>query len=159
MIEYKNISLFNTPKYAIIIHAANAQGVWGSGIAAEFNKLYPYSYNEYKKFCDTKKVITGTAGFSNDLGSLCNEKHTVGWLITSENYGSKVDSKQAVLANTALAIKDLCDKLIDNKKSNITIYSNKFNSGLFKVPWEESEEVLKTVLKHYPSINWIICSP
>lgn len=163
MIKYEKKSLFNV-KYGIIAHGCNAQGVWGSGIAKDFKELYEVSYLEYKVFCNTKRTITGTAGFSKNF----NELNQVAWLITSENYGEKVDAKATILANTALAVKDLCEEIIHWKKistmdfkpdKKITIYSNKFNSGLFKVPWEETEEVLETVLKHFPNIEWIVCVP
>lgn len=166
-IEYKKMSLFDAPKYSIITHACNAQGIWGSGIAKEFKHRYSYSYEEYKKHCESKDIKTGSSGLAKSLSSLVNETHTISWIITSENYGDKVDSECAILANTALAVKDLCENIINWHKistfnfkpdKKIDIYSNKFNSGLFKVPWKKTEIVLQEVLKHYPSINWIVCS-
>lgn len=164
MIQYKKMSLFEAPEASIIIHACNSQGVWGRGIAAEFKKLYPHSYLDYKKFCERYNEERESAC---GLGSLSQfhieEKCWVGWIVTSHNYGSKVDPVEQIKINTTLALDDLCKKLtFAHPKSDFdeySVYSNKFNSGLFNVPWEESELILKTVLKNYKRINWIICDP
>lgn len=151
MIEYRKMSLFDAPDESIIIHAVNAQGVWGSGIAKEFKDRYPEVYNIYKGWClDPNSVKLGKSEYA---GYTYNNP-AIGWICTSENYGSKKDSKTQILVNTTLALNDLLFRI-----SWDTIYSNKFNSGLFGVPWEETEVVLKEVLKHHPSVTWIICDP
>jgi ADP-ribose 1''-phosphate phosphatase len=157
MISYQKISLFDAPAESVIVHACNAQGVWGGGIAADFKVRYIYSNMEYEHFCNTKQVITGKAGLSSWH---VKERHWVGWLITSFDFGARRDSRIAILTNTALAIKDLCEKLYRAQAvDEIEVYSNKFNSGLFGVPWEETEEVLKNTLKHFKRIKWIVCDP
>jgi ADP-ribose 1''-phosphate phosphatase len=156
-ITYFKSSLFDVPVNSVIVHACNAQGVWGAGIAAEFRTRYLYSNMAYEQFCDTNKVITGKAGLSSWH---VKERHWVGWLITSFGYGSRKDSRIAILTNTALAVSSLCENLCKQlDHAQIEVYSNKFNSGLFGVPWEETEEVLKNTLKHYKRIKWIVCDP
>jgi len=44
-------SLFTAPEGSIIIHACNTKGVWGSGIAAAFAKIFPDARNVYAKAC------------------------------------------------------------------------------------------------------------
>lgn len=155
-IIYKKMSLFDAPKKSIIVHAVNCQGVWGSGIAKEFKEKYPHSYRSYKNDCDThrKQFLLGYSGLS---GNYVEEHHWIGWLYTSENYGDKKDSKEVIKINTTLAVKALCQHACNWDEHNI--YSNKFNSGLFDVPWEETELILNIVLKHYPKITWIVCDP
>jgi ADP-ribose 1''-phosphate phosphatase len=158
MITYEKISLFDVLKGSIIIHAVNAQGVWGSGIAKEFKERYPKSYEHYNYFCKNYTAL-GRGTFSN----FKEEKHQVGWICTSKNYGDKKDNPIQILTNTTLALIDLCDELDATRSingySNITVYSNKFNSGLFNVPWSNTEIVLNEILKRYPNINWIIADP
>ena len=144
MIKYKKGSLFDAPPGVILVHACNAQGVWGSGIALQFKERFPYSFKNYNMNC--------TAGLSPvGSGYVIDEK--VGCLITSENYGSEVDSPEEILLNTAIALTQLCDT-----RQNTDFHSNKFNSGLFDVPWEMTEYILNKVLRLYPHVSWTVWS-
>jgi ADP-ribose 1''-phosphate phosphatase len=162
MVTHQKISLFDAPKGSIIVHACNSQGVWGSGIAKEFKERYPHSYHQYHMFCKGKETTPRKTACG--LGQLSfhstNEDHWVGWIVTSHNYGDKKDSSEQIKANTALALRDLChDIYVSHAGESIDVYSNKFNSGLFGVHWEDSELILNTVLRDYPRINWIVCDP
>lgn len=164
MISYSKISLFNAPKESIIIHACNSQGVWGSGIAKAFKESYPESFQFYNGFCKVNNEERGTAcGLANMSPFPESEPHWVGWIVTSHNYGSLKDSPELIKVYTTLALQDLCKKLYlahpKEEYPTIDVYSNKFNSGLFAVPWEDSELILKTVLKNFKRINWIVCDP
>lgn len=147
-------SLFDAPKGSTIIHAVNAQGVWGSGIAKEFKIRYPIDFAIYKKFV-ARKYSTGD-GYISFKNSFTDENpHMVGCLVTSENYGPLKDSREVIKINTTIALQDVLE---DATYYGITeIYSNKFNSGLFDVPWEESRLILEILLKRYPEINWTVC--
>lgn len=143
------MSLFDVPRGALIVHAVNAKGVWGSGIAKDFKERYPHAYNQYNSFCTHGYNKLGMAAISMRHHS---EPHQVGWLVTSDNYGGEVDDVERILINTTLAVNDLC-----LTSDTDVIYSNKFNSGLFNVPWERTELVLKEVLRQHPNIDWIVC--
>lgn len=147
-IQYKKMSLFDAP--GLIFHACNAQGVWGSGIAAEFKKRYPEEYKLYQEFC-SKENMTSMA----EIG----EK--TAWIVTSESYGKEKDNELQILINTVLALDELFYKASDPIYPwiNKTLYCNKFNSGLFNVPWEKSEQILRTVLKKYPHFTVVVCDP
>ena len=43
----KEMNLFDAPWDALLIHACNTQGVWGSGIAAQLKKAYPDAFMQY----------------------------------------------------------------------------------------------------------------
>lgn len=158
MIKYEAMSLFDAPKGSIIIHACNAQGVWGSGIAKEFKERYPLAYGIYQDHC--KQMMPLGYGHIHENKK---EEHNVGWIITSENFGDRKDKPVSILANTALALNCICEDIETTRVLNglvdITVYSNKFNSGLFNVPWSDSVVVLEQVLKRYSRINWVICDP
>lgn len=143
------MSLFDAPEGSVLVHACNMQGVWGSGIAVEFKKRFPNAFHQYKNACTQ-------TGLGRVLFKEQSESHRVGILITSENYGKLKDSKEQIKINTTLALNDLCT---DYPFGLETFYSNKFNSGLFGVPWEETELILKTILKRHPNIAWIVCDP
>jgi hypothetical protein len=90
------------------------------------------------------------------------EPHWVGWIVTSHDYGPKKDSPEQIKINTTLALREFCAEVYrffhHEEYPTIDVYSNKFNSGLFNVPWEDSELILKTVLRDFKRINWIVCS-
>lgn len=142
MITYKKMSLFDAPKGALLMHACNAQGVWGSGIAKEFKVRYPAAFEWYRMCCDIEDMV----------GQACISGY-VGCLVTSENYGNKKDSPDKIIIQTILALQSLIDQT-----SEKTIYCNKFNSGLFAVPWERTEAVLEYFSERY-GIEFVVCDP
>lgn len=155
MLKYESISLFDAPEKSIIVHGCNARGVWGSGIAKEFAEKYPESRKDYKEFCNKYDE----AGFGGLSRNHFNEKHWVGWLITSYSYGDSVDHPDIIKTQTCMALMHFCKEIMSwhPGQEKITIYSNKFNSGLFKVPWKDTENILKLVLRKFPNIEWIVC--
>lgn len=164
MILHENMSLFDAPKGSIIVHACNSQGMWGSGIAKAFADNYPHSYKDYQAFCARWNKERGTACGTANLSSLHeSELHWVGWIVTSHNYGTLKDSPELIKIHTTLALHELCKKICQlhprEENPTIHVYSNKFNSGLFAVPWEDSELILKTVLNDFKRIDWVVCDP
>jgi ADP-ribose 1''-phosphate phosphatase len=147
-IIYKKMSLFDAPEGSILVHACNAQGVWGSGIAKEFRESFPESFIEYSQFCQKIGHQAGTS-----LITQGENGYQIGCLITSENYGSQVDTKEHVSLQTVLALNDFFNWMEPQHKS---IYSNKFNSGLFNVPWEETGKTLQYFVDRY-EITWVVC--
>lgn len=145
-ITYLKGDLFNHSNLHeyIIVHACNAQGVWGSGFAKQCKEKYPLLHKQYEAICN--KDTLGKCIFLTDI------KCQMLALITSENYGNKVDTPEMILENTKKSldyyfngIHFLGDKYI----------SPKFNSGLFKVPWEETEKILKEFVDKH-SLEWIV---
>jgi len=161
-VKYQKASLFDAPEGSLIVHAVNCHGVWGSGIAKEFKNRYPEAHERYHSSCRTIYPIENLGGFLfvSDKSSWYEKlkwtrPHKVGCLFTSFGYGKNVDSPEEILINTTLAIHDM---LKFNELSK-TIYSNKFNSGLFGVPWEKTEFIINTLLERYPQIKWIVMDP
>src|SRR5579863_4862608 len=143
-IVYKKGSLFDAPPGSVLVHACNAQGMWGSGIAKEFAARFPESYEDYKTICSIDNFEVGQAFV---LGR--ENEHRVGCLITSSNYGQLRDPKEVILKNTRTALRDILGitgKLNCWIGDDETIHSCKFNAGLFGVPWEETEKILLEVL-------------
>lgn len=146
---YKKMNLLDAPKGSVLVHACNAKGVWGSGIAKEMKKRFPEAYKDYKHFCNMIWYPVGRYYMSDE-----NDKCIVS-LITSEGYGDSVDSPNEILVNTSVALHDLAAHHFAYNNT-MTVYSNKFNSGLFKVPWEETEKIIKVFVDKY-NLDWVVC--
>lgn len=131
---YYKDDLFNQkiqPPY-VLAHACNCKGVWGSGVAKTFHEKFPKAYEVYKDYC--------TKNGSNSLGRcllIDNDNISIACLFTSDGYGQYVDSPEKILHHTDLAIKDLF------RQTSKIINMPKINSGLFKVPWEDTEKVIR----------------
>lgn len=59
MITYVEGSLFHSPA-GVLVNTVNTVGVMGKGIAADFRKLYPGMYEEYRTLCEAGKIEIGT---------------------------------------------------------------------------------------------------
>ena len=59
MLTYvEDISLFKSPAQTLV-NTVNTAGVMGKGIAAEFKRLYPKMYKQYRKICQEGKLEIG----------------------------------------------------------------------------------------------------
>jgi ADP-ribose 1''-phosphate phosphatase len=158
-IEYKKMSLFDAPEHSILVHGCNAKGVWGSGIAVPFKEKFPRAFKEYNEYClamleaEPKYGAVGSALLADR-----DNKYYVGCLITSFDYGRNRDDPHTIIGQTYLALHDFVRGLqFDNRMSD-TIYSNKFNSGMFKVDWKYTETVILYFVNRY-NLNWVVCDP
>lgn len=153
-ITYKKMSLFDAPQGSYLVHACNTNGVWGSGIATEFKKRFPKAFEQYETKCKrvTPKEILGESLIFFDEG------YPITCLMVSDGYGQNKSPKKDILLYTELALSNLLEFISEWDSSITTVYSNRFNSGFFKVPWHETEKVLKEALKEY-NIEWIVCDP
>ena len=149
MLKYKTGNLLTAK--GKILHACNAEGVWGSGIALSIKKQYPKSFIEYQYWCEKQGYdLVGS------YIKLQPEKDTqVICLFTSGTYGARLPSMEIILANTRKGI----IALLASMPYKSTINSNMFNSGLFKVPWEKTENIINTCLEVRPDIEWIVYKP
>ena len=138
-IKYIEDDLFTAKGF--LGHACNCQGVWGSGVAKQFKERFFTEYliyNAYSRllYSHSEPEIGIFDEDSQALGTTFIVNRIV-CLFTSLNYGDKVDAPEKILENTKNALTDL-NLFGVVKELNIP----KINSGLFKVPWEETEKIL-----------------
>lgn len=143
MLKTVKSDLFYFARPTYFAHACNCKGVWGNGIAVEFRNRYQASYAAYQKFCEDKA----------QPGSVLITKENIICLMTSVGVSSQKSAPDDIIKYTEIALRKLLDRLPKNAK----VYSPKFNSGLFAVPWHLTEQVLMECLKKRPDIDWVIC--
>ena len=149
-IIYKKGSLFDSPEGSYRAQACNTVGAWGAGIAAEFARRFPVSEKEYIKHC---RIHT-----SDLVGESFITSEKVVCLFTSEFSGANKDEVADILLHTLWALKDFFGKLDLGVNE---VHSNKFNSGIFNVPWKDTEIILKGVMALYgpPDLTWTVWDP
>ncbi len=159
MITYVKGSLFDAPEGSLICHACNTKGVWGMGIAKEFKTRFPEAYDLYHKFCKWEGSNRDLRGEFQYL-AFTKDSHRIGCLFTSAGYGRDIDDPDTILIHTTLSVLKVLQHATRESDYNdgaiITVYSNKFNSGLFNVPWEKTERVINTLLTRFPRVRWTV---
>lgn len=145
---YRKGSLFKAAEpNAVLLHACNASGAWGAGIAKKFAEKYPKAFKEYKDWCekDPEELVGSYLKFKDN-------EVTVACLFTSAGYGERKDTEDTILKNTLKGVQ----ALLNSMPYRAVINSPKINSGLFKVPWKKTEEIIKTCLLDRPDITWVV---
>lgn len=146
LIRYIKGDLFNAPKGSILTHSCNCRGSWGGGVAAIFYKKFPKSYEIYKDHCMkyTAEELLGTCLLiptsNNEPGG---EGYKIACLFTSNGGGGTADPPSHILKNTDKAMNNLLGQLSPGEE----IHMPKINAGIFNVPWNDTEEVLKNLNK------------
>lgn len=155
MLSHKKMSLFDAPRGSILMHGCNAQGVWGRGIAAEFKKRFPKSNFQYTDACKLhEKDYPGYGAVGQTLLLEKENGYHVACLVTSYDYGD-TDLPKIILLQTVTALEDFCSNWRITSCTT-PIYCNKFNSGLFAVPWEHTEYILKYFAEKY-NLDITVC--
>lgn len=159
MIQYIKKDLFKAASPSILAHACNTHGIWGGGIALQFSKRFPSTEKIYVNHCSkySAEELLGTTLLINsspkDPGNTgTGSTHVIACLFTSEGGGGNADSPKQIVNNTQKAISDL-ETQLDNAKEDWLVATQKegdwlvempkINAGIFRVPWEDTEAVLK----------------
>ncbi|KAK4453714.1 hypothetical protein QBC34DRAFT_394832 [Podospora aff. communis PSN243] len=139
--------IFDAPRRSILIHACNAVGSWGGGIALAFRERYPDAYRIYNAHCKRSlpQRLVGTALLIAPRDGTRRE-HYVGCLFTSKRYGRNKDSPHDILRATEPAMKDLIEQILAEMASGEEVGEVRIchiNSGLFAVPWMRSKSLIE----------------
>lgn len=155
-IEYFHGDLFSTPPKSILGHSCNCMGSWGAGIALQFKRRHPDAFKQYKDHC------AAHAGKPEELLGTCLLIHSKTYWIaclftsvgnSSSNCGRPRSSKDDIVEATRLALADLLRQLHGERYISElqpgddyfpVINIPQINAGLFCVPWNETESVIKT---------------
>lgn len=148
-LTYHSGDIFAAQDHTVLIHACNAQGVWGSGIAVAFKKAYPNAFNTYRTHCLSKSnsIQTGTCLLIQPCEAT-GPTHWIACLFTGAKYGFRKDGPEQILENTKLAVEDLLQniKKAEQSREVESLRMCKINSGRFGVEWKRTEAVLKEIV-------------
>jgi ADP-ribose 1''-phosphate phosphatase len=142
-LTYHQGDLLQAPEGALLIHACNAKGVWGTGIAKAFKSQYPQAYATHHAFCvkDHKPSHPVPTGTTQLLAPCDTQRHWIGCLFTSAKYGKAKDKPELIVRNTVEAMQMLLE-LVSRTEGITVIRMCKINSGKFGVPWKKTAEAL-----------------
>ncbi|KAK0201502.1 hypothetical protein DFS33DRAFT_1347824 [Desarmillaria ectypa] len=101
-LTYIKKDIFSAPENSIRVHACNAKGSWGAGIALAFRERYPEAFIMHNQHCKEK----GSATLSTCL-LIPGERHDIAYLFTSKAYGRQKDKPEQILGATRTAMSDL----------------------------------------------------
>lgn len=146
----------------IIVHSCNCEGSWGGGIAYQLGCHFPNAEKVYVDVC--KKYGTKLLGKCFLIPSDENKNLVICCLFTSSFGGLSHGQGQSILKNTQLALNQLQAiihhkegsnrndidqqlllkmKTLERPSQDYKLEMPKINSGIFGVPWEETEHVLQ----------------
>jgi ADP-ribose 1''-phosphate phosphatase len=156
-IIYKPGSLFAS-KAGILLQANNAIGKCGKGIALEFLKRYPDACRQYTRICENSRTVNRRSELIG-MPLIIEDAptgRTIVFLVTSQGYGKYVDKPSLILEATEKSVSSLLASLAAKAQGGAEVSSNMFNSGLFRVPWADTEKVIEDLLAKYPLITWTV---
>lgn len=164
-LEHVSGDLFElAPPGAYLAHACNGQGVWGAGIAAEFAVRYPGSLAEFQSWLKSRPKVPEPqrkAGSRYPAGDVFVSSEKVICMVCSVGYGSNKDTAAQIGASTDSCLWRLLGRQglgVELLPRDSVVYSNRFCSGLFGVPWEQTLRMLRKILRSVrPDVRWVVC--
>lgn len=154
-------------------HGCNCLGTWGAGVALELKELFPKAFEADRQSCRENPNRINLPGtcllIPHDASSALAPQVSMACLRTSLGFGRPnprtnnpgLDGKDLVIKQTRSALRDLRAQLEDmgqERQKEIVIWSPKFNSGAFKVPWEETEGLIEEVFAGWAG-KWCVMQP
>lgn len=157
---YTKDDILKSEPYSVITHACNTLGFWGAGIAKQMRDEYPIHYKEYNSFCKNnkaKEILGGCLLLDKNIVSnnTKNKKHHIACLFTNLDTGKRFPSEEEIkniLSNTKQSMESLLlqvEEDTSNGTSMKDIHMPKINSGYFGVPWERTEECIRSLSIDY----------
>ena len=144
-VKYMRGDLFThsalTGKSIVLAHACNTGGSWGGGIAAVFARKYPKANRQYSEYCHRNSHLLGTSLLLK-ADDYDKSKAYIACLFTSDFN----QSPEQIVKYTDQSLQELAKQLkslpIETQNGNQVVNMPKINSGIFGVPWENTEAVL-----------------
>jgi len=147
LITYRTGDLFTAPPGSILVHSCNAQGIWGAGVALQMKNRYWEGFQDFKKWLRYLSAYQGQPLGHTRLLDRHSSSHSIASMVVSNGLGSSVDSPGVILEHTSMAIRHLLlqeiQGAVEQKRPVRELHSPRINAGLFNVPWERTEAVIR----------------
>lgn len=137
-------------EHKVIAHACNCQGRWGAGFAQQLREAYPKAAEWQLDRGQRKELRPGTC----ECWALPSKDIAIYCLHNSVLPGREGTSIRDCLKYTRLAVLQMLHSM--SIMGRHEVHSPAINAGLFKVPWEQTRQVLEECLEGFPAITWII---
>lgn len=185
-LSHARLALADLPNGAVVVHATNGLGTWGSGVAAALAACFPAAQRVYADFCNAAKARPDDRWPARDaVAGRCllippqpadadagSPAVTIACLFTSLGYGRPNpktgkpgrDGLGVILDQTAQALAELRLQLDaaaargGDVAASPTVYSPRFNSGAFKVPWERTASLIVDMFDGWDG-SWVVFDP
>ncbi|KAL8287841.1 hypothetical protein RB597_000070 [Gaeumannomyces tritici] len=181
-LSHAHLAIADIPAGAVVVHAANGLGAWGSGVAAALRASFPAAYRVYADFCAAAKVHPDDRWPARDaVAGRCllippqpgdvrrgGPAVTIACVFTSFGYGRPDagtgkpgrDPAGVILDQTSQALADLRLQLDEAAGTGepVAVYSPRFNSGAFKVPWERTASLIVDRFDGWDG-SWVVFDP
>jgi ADP-ribose 1''-phosphate phosphatase len=173
------LSCPSTASTTFLVHGCNCLGNWGAGIALELRQLFPRAFEADRQSCQgapNRASLPGTClliPFKHAVPLASADptatQVSIACLRTSLGCGRPnqrinkpgLDGKSLVIAQTRSALGNLrmqLEEMGDELQKDIVIWSPRLNSGAFRVPWQETEGLIKEVFADWPG-QWCVMQP
>ena len=140
-----NLKAENFPR--TLVHSCNCNGTWGGGIAYQLALKYPDAERGYTEKC--KRYVVGLLGKSLLLRTKKDPNLIIGRLFT-DAFGGYDQNASLILKYTKKALQNFSSQLEqDPKLLDYQIIMPKINSGIFGVPWEQTEKLLEESTENF----------
>ncbi|AQZ17706.1 POA1 (YBR022W) [Zygosaccharomyces parabailii] len=160
-IKYITGNILNISNYPrIIIHSCNCGGSWGGGIARQLGNRYPKAEQAYVNACE--KYGNKLLGKCLFIPSYKDANVIICCLFTAEIGGSNYDLRASILKYTEQALNNVRKWIYGdeggksdpietginsatqhNTLKDYKLEMPKINSGIFGIPWQETENILR----------------
>lgn len=129
--EITSTSIFSAPPHSILLHACNAKGSWGAGVASAFKAHYPTAYSIYRTHClqpsriktncalrSHQQSLVGTTLLISPQDEDGSTEHWIACLFTSHGFGRSVAQPEEILDATGWALVDLKRQIVVGDHDN-----------------------------------------
>lgn len=177
-IRYLTGNVLNITEYPrMIIHSCNCGGSWGGGIARQLGSRFPKAEQVYVDACD--KYGDKLLGKCLFIPSYKDPNLIICCLFTAEIGGTSYDFRSAILGYTEHALNSVQSWIYDGEQGtkdsverdinrvikdldkplrDYKLEMPKINSGIFGIPWEKTESILKKFGNENESLKFTVYS-
>lgn len=162
-IIYKQGDMFSHefPKdqvWKVFAHGCNAQGVMGSGVAAQVKRLFPLAYNKYKLECSLGNVQAGGVIYAEVDNKYMGQVVILN-LITQDFWGRDKNTVYVDYNAVKKCLKEVdeeCSIAKEYDSSQIEVVMPKIGTGLANGDWSIIEKIIEENSNNFQPVVYVL---